>query len=124
MNDLPKPPAQLEAIVEALGIDDAVAFILAFGGTELYIARAPTGENPIAKQFGLQKAQALSKVAGRIPPRIPLQKPFLAKYFCAKGLTNSEIARKLHVADHTVRRYLAGGPKRKPPELDQFQLDL
>ena len=41
MTELPRAPAQIEPIVRALGVDDAVTFLLAFGGAELYIARSP-----------------------------------------------------------------------------------
>lgn len=124
MGNLPSVPAQLDAIVEALGVDDTVEFLLTFGGTELYIAPRPTRNGAICKKFGMQKAQALGKVADRLPARMPIQKPWIAKVLAANGLTGVEIARKLHVTDYTVRRYLNGSEKRQPPDPDQLSLDL
>ncbi|MBM2294684.1 HTH domain-containing protein [Sulfitobacter pseudonitzschiae] len=124
MTDRPRVPAQIEAIVEALGVDDAVEFLLAFGGTEVYIAERPTAKSMIVARLGMQKAQALAKVADRLPKRMPIQKPWIAKVLHAKGLTGAEIARKLHVTDYTVRRYLADARKRNPPDPDQLNLDL
>ncbi len=114
MGKLPPVPAQLDAIVEALGVDDTVEFLLAFGGAELYVSKRPRVTSPVAQKFGLQKAQALGKVADRLPRRIPVQKLWLAQWFQSKGLSVAEIARKLHVTDVTVRKYLGDVPRRDP----------
>lgn len=127
MNDLPRTPTQLAAIEEALGTDDMVNFVMAFGGAELHISRSPKRDNPIAQQFGLQKAQALGKVADRIPARIPIPKRWLAHYFRAKGLTQAQIARKLHTTDVTVGRYLGTRKQPDPKQtsfLDYFPRDF
>ena len=117
--ETPKAPAQIAAIVEALGVEDAVEFVLNFGGAELHISKDPRRENLVTQKFGLQKAQALGKVADRIPSRIPIPKRWLAQYFSAKGLTQAQIARKLHTTDVTVGRYL-GTRKQPDPQQTSF----
>lgn len=100
-------------------MDDAVEFTLAFGGAELHVSKNPKRDSPIVKHFGMQKAQALAKVADRIPARIPIPKRWLAQHFASKGLTQAQIARKLHTTDVTVGRYL-GTRKQPDPRQTSF----
>ncbi|MEM7667731.1 MAG: helix-turn-helix domain-containing protein [Pseudomonadota bacterium] len=119
---MPKPDAHLQVYVDILGIDGAVKFLLEFGGAEMYFPANPKGNSELARVMGIEKARALCAASDRMKGRIPTGKPWLAKVMRAKGLSNAQIARKLHVIDNTVRRYLEGEPKRPdgPRQLSLF----
>lgn len=119
MSELPKPPAQVAPYVDALGVDDAVAFLLKFGGSEIYIAENPQSRSRVVKLLGRQKAAALARVSERLPARVPLANRWVAKVLFAKGLPKAEIARRLRTTDKTVREWL-----RDAPTPDRAQLSL
>lgn len=106
----PRPPAHIQPFVDALGVDGAVTFLLAFGGAELYIPADPKGAGRLVEVMGLDAARALSAEAQRviIPKRIPTAKPWLARVMNTRGLPKAEIARRLLASDVSVRRWLAG----------------
>lgn len=118
-------PAQIAPYVEVLGIDGAREFLMEFGGAELYLATRPTERSRLVQLVGKDKATALAKAAERLPARVPVAKQWLAHVlFYKEGLSKSEIARKLHTTDVTVRGYLKkplGGPARP---IDDAQLRL
>lgn len=103
----PRPPAHIEAYVEILGPELAFEFLMEFGGAELYLAAAPK-RSRLAHTIGVDKAAALAEQAYRLPARVPVAKRWLAQVLKSKGLSNAEIARKMHVTDVTVRAYLKG----------------
>lgn len=107
----PRPPAQVAPFVEVLGVDGAMSFLLTFGGAELYLARAPKGRSRVVQLLGADKARALAEMAElrSLPARVPTAKPWLARCLHSEGLAKAEIARRLHVTDVTVRKWLAGG---------------
>lgn len=106
----PRPPAQVEPYVSVLGVPVTMAFLLTFGGAELYLARAPKGRSRVVQLVGADKARALAEMAESrgLPARVPTAKPWLASCLYSEGLAKAEIARKLHVSDVTVRKWLAG----------------
>lgn len=114
----PRAPAHVQPFVDALGLDDAVRFLLHFGGAELTISPNPR-DGELVEVLGLDGARALADLAARtvLPRRIPTAKPWLARLLKSEGLSHAKIARKLHVSDVAVRRYVAGqnhageGPK-------------
>lgn len=111
----PKPPANVAPYVDILGMDDAVEFLLAFGGAELYHAEDPKGGSRVAKVVGLAKARKLAAASPALKTRVPIPKPWIARVLFSKDLPVAEIARRLHVTDVTVRKYVdAKAPK--PPE--------
>lgn len=99
-------PAHLKIIVDTLGEDDAVAFLLAFGGGRLRIGASPQSNNPVRKELGDEIAHKLAAVSDRLSSEIPLGKQWVAKVLKSKGLSNAEIARRLHQTEGTVRRHL------------------
>ena len=104
-------PAHLQPYVDALGEADAIRFLLAFGGAELYVPRDPKGQSRVARELGIEVARRLSDVADRLPRRVPTAKPWIARHLHAtEGLSVAEIARRLHTSDVTVRKYLNTTP--------------
>lgn len=126
--NIPRPTAQVQPFVDALGIDGAVTFVLAFGGAELYLPQNPRPDSKLVQAMGMEAARALGAMAQRVmvPDRIPTAKPWLARVLRARGLPKAEIARILHVTDFTVRRWIAGhggeGAATRPASTDQFSL--
>ena len=118
MSSLPPYPAQIAPLIEALGPDDTVTFLLAFGGAELSIGKSPTPRSRVVQLLGAEKAARLARVADRLPSRIPTQKKWIARHQAAKGLPVAEIARSLHVSDVTVRKYLAEPDPKQPSLFD------
>lgn len=106
----PRPTAQVQMFVDALGTEGAVEFLLAFGGAELYLPQNPRPDSRLVQVMGMEAARALGVMAQRcmVPDRIPTAKPWIARVLRARGLPNAEIARRLHVTDVTVRRWIAG----------------
>lgn len=121
MTIAPRPPAHIQPYVEALGVDSTVEFLMAFGGAELSLRVNPRDGRLVAL-LGREKAMELAAIAGHLPRRIPLAKPWLAQQLHEKGLSVAEIARKLHVSDVSVRSYLKSRGPRKPPDPRQYSL--
>ncbi len=107
---LPRPTAQVEPYVEALGHDGAVDFLLAFGGAEIYITAHPKSRGQVIEVVGRRGAERLTEVAHRLPRRVPLAKRWIAAVLFAKGLSKAEIARKLHMTEVTIRAWLNKTP--------------
>lgn len=122
MSNRPRPPAHVEPYVRILGYEGAVSFILEFGGAEIYLpmTRTAAARSPVAQHLGVDAVVALA-TAG-LPRRIPTAKPWLARVFWSEELRVQEIARRLHVTDVTVRKWLSkdGGAH----QVDKRQLPL
>ncbi|TMV09840.1 helix-turn-helix domain-containing protein [Ruegeria sediminis] len=116
----PRPPAQVEPYIEALGLEDTLAFLEAFGGSEIYIATNPKSRSSVAAVVGHAKAKALASIAERLQRRVPLAKRWRAQVYYSKGLKKAQIARKLGVTDVTVRAYLGNAPPGDPNQLTLF----
>lgn len=101
-------PAHLRVFVEALGEDGAVDFLLAFGGSELLLGSRPMANNPVRQALGDEAARALAAVSHRLPREIPLGKRWLVQVLTARGLSQGEIARRLHIGVRSVRRHQKG----------------
>jgi len=112
---LNEAPSQLLPYLEVLGPDTAVDFLLAFGGSPVYLAAKPTLRSDVARLIGVDKARKLAREIGPGHVRVPLCKPWLAHRFRQGGMSVVAIARKLHVDATTVRRWFA---------TDEEQLDL
>jgi predicted transcriptional regulator len=62
-----------------------------------------------AKSIGMDGARALSAIRDRLQSRVPTAKSWIARYMAeVEGLSKAEIARKLHVSNVTVGRWLDG----------------
>ena len=97
--------ALLDKGVQVLGIEDAIRFILAFGGSIVDIRSNPRDSNEMVQMFGREAVEALAALT-TLPRRIPLAKPWLATYFHSQGLSIAQIARKLRISDVSVRNHL------------------
>lgn len=116
----PAPSAQVEPYIDALGLEDTLKFLEAFGGVEVYIAKHPTQRAEVVQVIGYAKARALSSIVDRLQRRVPLAKKWRARVYKSQGLSTNKIARKLGVSDVMVRQYLKGQSAPKDP--DQLSL--
>ena len=105
----PRPTAQVQPYVDALGIEDAIRFLLAFGAQSFTSPPTP-GAGGRSKRCSAptrpDKARALAAEAHRLPARVPLAKPWLARCLAARGESAATIARTLRTTDVTVRKWL------------------
>ncbi|RVT83348.1 helix-turn-helix domain-containing protein [Rhodobacteraceae bacterium CCMM004] len=102
----PPPPAHVAPYVDALGIETAIEFLLAFGGSALYTPATPRQRGAFALKFGMDAARALSARADRLQPRVPLASRWLAQCLAAEGRSVQDICRILRTLNTTVRSYL------------------
>ena len=109
---MPRPTAQVAPYMDVLGPELVVDFLLQFGGAELYLAENPKGRSDLEALIGQDRARALaSHVRIGQYARVPLAKRWLASVLCWQGYSNAMIARKLRVADVSVRRWEKAGKK-------------
>ena len=107
----PPPPAQLAPFIQVLGIDLAVRFLLAFGGSELTFPADPKGRGAAEAMIGAEAVRILSGM-DTVPRRIPLAKPWLAAWLRSRGESAPAIARTLRASDVSVRRWLRAEDRR------------
>ena len=123
MSSLPPPPAHVAPFVEVLGTEEAVNFLLTFGGAELYLSEKPRPDSRLSRAIGQRRATELARSGLRVPRRIPTAKPWIARVMHAQGLSVAEIARRLHVSDVAVRGWLkdtGGESTGDDPQLSLF----
>ena len=110
---MPRPTAQVEPFVDALGAELAVRFLIFYGGAELYVSDDPKGRSSHEAFLGYDAAKALAAEAHRLPKRIPLAHVWLARMLARildwQGKSTASIARTLRVTDVSVRVWLNGG---------------
>ena len=112
-------PAEVAPYVRAVGVDQAVEVVLAFGGAPLYFARNASSRSTVAKIVGTKGVEALERELGAGTLRVPLVKAWVARHLKdAHGMSAQAIARKLHTTDVTVRSYLKGASA--PGQLNLF----
>lgn len=100
-------PANLEPFVEALGRETAVAFLLEFGGAELYLAERPGANCRLAAG---ETAEGRARLAKRMGPGmilVPLAKRWIAFELRRQGVANAAIARRVRSNVATVRKWFA-----------------
>lgn len=121
-----RPPAHIEPFIRVLGTDEGIRFLLRFGGAELYLTTNPKGRSELAVEFGLEIATQLAQAAHGLPRRIPVAKEWIAAVWHSRGLSDAEIARRLHTTDVTVRKWRKKSPWRglKKAKTDSRQLPL
>jgi hypothetical protein len=118
MTGYPAPPAHVQPFVDALGPELAIDLLLAFGGAELHIAVLPRANSRLVEVVGQDGAEKLAALADglgtRWQRRVPTAKPWIAKVWFSQGLSKSEIARRLHTTDVTVRAWLKAQQDERP----------
>lgn len=112
MTALPPPPAHVEPYVRVLGPQKAFEFLMRFGGAELYLSATPKGRSEAETVVGAEKLAELAALD--LPRRVPTSKPWLARMMKTQGLSQAEIARRLHTTDVTVRSWLNVRPVDDP----------
>ncbi len=106
MTDIIRAPAHIAKIVEALGQELAIRFLLEFGGGQLTISRQPTAKSHLVTIIGADGAAALAEIADHLPRRIPTAKPWIARVWASAGTPTDQIARQLHVSNVAVNGWL------------------
>lgn len=106
---MPKPSAQVQPYVDALGAELAVLFLIEMGGAEVYLAATPKGKSQAEALVGAERLAALARHPTlQAKHRVPLANEWLARMLHWQGRGTAEIARQLRLTDTTVRRYIAG----------------
>jgi hypothetical protein len=103
---MPRPTAQVQPYVDAMGTEKAMEFILHFGGAELWIPKTLRGDTEFESLIGPEAAQALAERSERLQKRVPLAKAWLVAMMDWQGVPASQIARRLRISDISVRRML------------------
>lgn len=124
MTDYPAPPAHIAPYVEVLGPKGAMDFLLTFGGGEVYLTANPKGRSRLAEAVGIEKAAALAEVLANMKVRVPTAKPWIALCMRTEGKPVAEIARQLHTADVSVRRWLKADGEGATKPVDPRQMRL
>ncbi|WP_411037695.1 hypothetical protein [Shinella sp. BYT-45] len=101
-----KVPAHIEPYMTVLGVEGGIEFLLQFGGSYVYLSERPQDRSPVVELVGHEKAAALAKRIGAGGLRVPLGKPFIAAYLRANNWSINAIARRLHVSDVSVRKWV------------------
>ncbi len=92
--------------MDVLGEAQTIRFFLNFGGAELYVPVTPTPRGRLVALLGQEGAAALALARDRLPRRVPLAKPWIARRLRAQGVGVNEIARTLLSSDVSVRAWL------------------
>jgi hypothetical protein len=99
--------AHVQPFVNALGMQDACTFLLAFGGAEVYLSDRPRLNGMIARSVG---PKIVDKLANSDLPKgpmvVPMGNTFIVRYLRSKGMSLSEIARKARITTVTVKEHL------------------
>lgn len=103
---MPRPTAQVEPYVTALGPDLALTFILAFGGADLYIPETPSAKSEIVSVIGVDGVARLHAVRDKLQYRVPVANRWVARMMAWQGHSQAAIARRLRVTTTSVRRWL------------------
>lgn len=108
-------PANVRPYVEALGVDDAVRFLLKFGGSEIYLPSGEpckrNGEDSMAvRLIGAEKVMALSEQLGGGYFKVPLANRWIGETLYMNGRKCAEIARMVRADVSTVSRWINARP--------------
>lgn len=101
----PKPPAQVAVFSDVIGVVLTVELLMQFGGAEYHFPKRANSSHELVALIGQDLADKLA-CASNLPKRIPLAKPWLARYFASQGEGAAQIARKLKSSDTAVRKWI------------------
>lgn len=103
--DLPPPPAELAHLSAHLPPAPLLGLIRAFGGTRLYIPKAPAS-GPLVDAVGWDGARALARWRGGEEITVPIARHWQIRVLRAEGRSYSDIARELRISEDAVWRNL------------------
>ncbi len=106
MSDLPPPPAELAWLSQHLAPPALLALIQAFGGTCIYIAKAPNQASPLVQALGRDAALALAAAHGGEHLKIPIARHWQIRCLHQRGLSYRQIASQLRITEDTVWKNL------------------
>jgi hypothetical protein len=107
----PRAPAQIEWLIEAIGVDAALLVIEAHGGTQLHIPSGVGSSPPAVRQrfeqrFGKETTKALIRNFGGGVIHVPICAQWRTELYSARNVPHVEIARRLGCTVSTVWRRL------------------
>ncbi|MEO0632907.1 MAG: hypothetical protein AAFY52_02085 [Pseudomonadota bacterium] len=103
---LPPPCDAAETYVELLGEQTALAFILEFGGSEVFIPEKPRGKGMVEAIVGYEGMKALRHASFEASFRIPLANKWVAQCLHVQGHSINAIARRMRMTTNTVSKYI------------------
>lgn len=95
-------PAKVD-LVGVIGETAAVALVVLFAGTRLYVPGRVKDGHAITLAIGQDAAQSLCTSYGGTTIRIPLGRELRAKHYRDQGLSNARIAARLGLTEGGVR---------------------
>lgn len=116
--DLPPPPAELGWLSQHLAPPALLALIQAFGGTRLYVPKAPNQASPLVQAIGREPALALAAAHGGEELKIPIARHWQVRCLKQRGLSYRQIALQLGISEDAVWTHL------RAASLTNAQLDL
>lgn len=102
----PDPPANVRHLVQAMGTRNAMAVLIRFGGSEVYVSATPGTRSELVQLVGIVAVTRLADLLPTLNYRVPLANRWLAKCLRAEGHSQQEIARRLRIHAGTVSRWL------------------
>jgi len=106
MTALPPPTAECARLVQLLGAEAALALIECEGGTRFYVPKTVSPDDPMATMLGLPAARALAEAYGGSAYKVPQAREWRILIYRQRGLSYSEIARKLVCSQSMIWRVL------------------
>lgn len=101
-------PENIAWLVEAVGEDEALAFIEGVAGQRLVIPRNADGSR-FETLYGSDIARAVCEMFGGVMWEVPTVKGWRARILARRGLTDNEIAIRCGINYRSVRRLLERG---------------
>ena len=117
---LPRPPAELANLVDAMGADATLRLIEAFGGARIAVPTRARDESALTAVIGQQALSGLVKLFGGMRLSVPLAKAWRAQVLRERdGLSHAAIAQRLVMSQTSVERMMAALDRRKRRELER-----
>jgi hypothetical protein len=111
-------PAKLLPYVQTLGVEDAIKFFLALGGSHIYLPGKARPGSRAATVLGAEKLEKLTEWFGIGYVKVPLGSRWIAEVMFADGTSTNRIAALVRSDVATVRRwinYTPGTPAKQLP---------